>query len=257
MYCFKNYNGLINLAFDETSNIDYMSVEYLRLLDVFADINLLYHHFNSIQEEVSYTDYESIKIDYEKNINIIRNNKISSLHSYSTPLYALLKALQLYSQNNIGKSLGYINYCIETLVERKECKANVKKYRQTTNTYLKESKTPQHFKTLRDKLKIKKPANLIKNKGVANTNNEEQFITAFINEVCVPLLFLVKLNLEDLNNNVSFDSVPGLAEAQKDIEILFMNLEFSDKVLESKETDNAQSAFGYKWTVTNGVLIAL
>lgn len=256
-YCFKNYYGLINLAFDDADTADYTPGEYLLLCDIFADINLLYHHYNSIQEDVGYTGNDFPKIDFRKAINLIRNSKISSLHSYATPLSLMLKALQSHSQNNIGESLGYINYCIEILLERKECKVNVKEYRQKTDTYLKESKKAQKFKTLKTKLKIKKPVSFMKNKGVANTDIEEQFVTAFINEICVPLLFLVKLSLEDLNNNVSFESVPGLAETQEGIEFLFMDLEVSDKALTNKETDNGYSSFGYKWTVTNGVLIAI
>lgn len=256
-YCFMNYCGIINLAFNDESSKKYACEEYLALCEIVFNVTKLFQYYNSIREDVIYTNKDFPDIDLKKIIVDLKTLKVLPITSYSHALHIILKVHQLHKQNKVGDSLGYAQLCIIKLLKNKEYFETVNEYKKNVDMLTK-SKKSQKFKNVAFKLKRKHPIKLPLNKKTNYIMMEKDFFDTFMKGMCIPLLFLMITNLEDMNNNVSFQSIKPVNEVQEELDTsLITSLVDEVKISTDRSVDNADLRFKYKWKLINGSLVSI
>lgn len=256
-YCFMNYCGVLNLAFNDEPSKKYAIEEYLALCEIVFNVTKLFQCYSSIREDVVYTNKDFPSIDINKIIFDLKKFKALPITSYSHVLHIILKVHQLHKQNKVGDSLGYAQLCIKELLENKEHYETVNEYKKSVDMLTK-GKKGQKLKNMAFKLKRKHPIKLSLNKKTNYNMMEKEFFERFIKEMCIPLLFLIITNLEDMNNNVSFQLIKPIDEVQKELYTsLITSLVDEVKITADKNADNSDLMFKYKWKFINGSLVSL
>lgn len=256
-YCFLNYYGTLKLALNEEPSEKYACKEYLVLCEIVFNVAKLFQSYNSIREDLVYSNRDFPDIDIDKTLCDLKIFKILPITSYSYAIHIILKVHQLHLQNNVGDSLGYAQVCIKKLLENNEYFETVNDYRKKVDIITK-NKKGQRLKSVAFKLKRKHTIKLSMNKKTNYTLMERGFFDTFIKDMCIPLLFLIISNLEDMNNNVSFQSIKPIEEVQEELDTsLITSLVKEVKVTTQKNVEDTDLIFKYKWKIVNGCLISI
>ncbi|XBW34536.1 hypothetical protein QEN19_000086 [Hanseniaspora menglaensis] len=251
-YCFQCANGLSKLLLQELEILKSTPLYSQILDEKFIDKANLIFFFNVSYQQFAYVIFALFKIQNKilenySDDNLFKNEKsvdglsynglakmviqvirlydviIDSSHAdspyeikifykeYLTALLYVFQGLQAFTiENKIGRSCGYINSAYIILIKSKLFKEFMETYEVEYKSWQKgNTKGTMNYK---QKLESWKEKSKKLRKKIISTNFTDDLILNSFEKFIVPLVFTLKYRIENYNNLVAFESIPGESE---------------------------------------------